>query len=175
MTDDRHAQPIRGQRVGVVAAWLNLVVVGVLLVHLSGGITLGWGVVAGMSNPINLLGTSPDHASCITAPLEVGHGSSVFCSTYSAVVSPEGMVQVVSVYAGGNPVVKGYAGRLPKGLEWGDSIDQVIDRLGEPHRLTDIYGPPTMVYMVDDAAYGSLELQFNAAGGLVRLNACLTH
>jgi hypothetical protein len=175
MTTHTRAHRIRHPRVGVVAAWLNLAVVGVLLIHLGGGVTVGWGLVAGGTDPVNLLGTTPELGSCMTAPLAIGHGSSVFCPTYSAVTSPKGVVEVVSLYAGGNPVVQGYAGRLPRGLQWGESIDDVISRLGEPQRLTDMYGPPTMVYMYDSAAYGSLELQFNAAGKLVRINACLTH
>jgi len=174
MSTGEPSRRIRNPRVGVVAAWLNLLVVSVLVVHLGGGTTLGWGLVSNGESPLNLLGTTLDAAPCMSAPLAVGHGSTVFCPTYSAVTSPEGVVQVVSLYASGNPVVNAYGGRLPRGLEWGESIHQVIDRLGEPHRLTDIYGPPTLVYMVDDAKYGSLELQFNAAGKLVRLNACLT-
>jgi hypothetical protein len=175
MTAESRAHRVRGQRVGVVAAWLNLLVVGVLLVHLSGGVTLGWGLVAAGTDPVNLLGTTLDQGSCIKAPLAVGHGSSIFCPTFAAVTSSEGIVQVVSLYRGGNPVVKGYTGRLPRGLQWGDSIDDVMSRLGEPQRLSDMYGPPTMIFMFNGAAYGSLELQFNASGELVRLNACLKH
>ena len=74
----------------------------------------------------------------------------------------------------GNPVLEEYTGALPRSLTWGDSPKAVIKAIGRPSRISDLYGPPTFVYMFTGERYGSLELQFDARDHLVRINAGLT-
>jgi len=64
-------------------------------------------------------------------------------------------------------------GSLPLGLHWGDEVSAVWTKLGQPNRVTDIYGTPTLVYMFETVPYGSLELRFNASDRLMRVNASL--
>ena len=64
-------------------------------------------------------------------------------------------------------------GALPQGLQWGDEVNAVWARLGQPGRVTGIYGTPTLVYMFEGERYGSLELRFDAGDHLMRVNASL--
>jgi hypothetical protein len=164
-----------GRRVAVVAL-LDIAIVVVVAAHFAGGSASGASPSAfADSDPVRLLGQSLGHVSCPTATLAVGEGSMVVCPHWTAVVSPTGTVEVVSVYGPGNSVVDAYAGPLPQGLTWGDPISQAWTSLGRPNRITSIYGTPTLVYFFDWLPYGSLELRFDAQQHLTRVNASLVH
>jgi hypothetical protein len=164
-----------GRRAAVVVL-LDLAIVAMLVAHIGGGIATGAtpGAFAD-SDPARLLGTKLDNVSCPTAPLQVGRGTMLVCPRWSAVVSPSGIVEVVSVYGPGNSVVDPYGGALPAGLTWGAPIDDAWAALGRPNRITSVYGTPTLVYFFDTKPYGSLELRFDGDEHLVRVNASLVH
>lgn len=163
-------------RRGAVLAVVDISVAIVLVAHVAGGIASGM-TPAGIadSDPMQLLGMRLADAPCPTAPLAVGAGRLVVCDHWTAVISPAGKVEVVSMYGPGNAVVEEYAGALPLGLEWGDPISAAWKALGRPNRITSVYGTPTLVYFFDKKPYGSLELRFDASQHLVRVNASLVH
>ena len=164
-----------GRRVIVIAALDLAIVVGVG-VHLSGGMATGASMSSiADSDPVRLLGVRLGESSCPSAPLAVGKGATVVCPRWTAVLSATGVVQVVSVYGPGNAVVDAYEGSLPLGLHWGDEVTAVWNELGRPSRITSAYGTPTLVYMFEGRDYGSLELRFDGADHLMRVNASLVH
>ncbi len=164
-----------GRRILVIVALDLAIVVGVG-VHLTGGMATGasMGTIAD-SDPVRLLGVKLGEASCPSAPLAVGKGTTVVCPHWTAVLSETGVVGVVSIYGPGNAVVDAYEGSLPLGLHWGDEVTAVWEALGRPSRITSVYGTPTLVYMFDGREYGSLELRFDGADRLARVNASLVH
>ncbi len=164
-----------GRRTLAVAA-LGLALVMGFGVHLTGGFAAGAGMSSiADSDPMRLLGVKLGETSCPTAPLAVGKGTTVICPSWTAVLSPTGIVAVVSVYGPGNAVVDGYEGSLPLGLQWGDDVTAVWDALGRPNRITSAYGTPTLIYMFSGREFGSLELRFDGAYHLMRVNASLVH
>ena len=158
-----------GRRAAVIAI-LDLVIVASVGAHLAGGIATG---ASADSDPVRLLGTSMIDGSCPSVPLAIGKGNTIVCSTWTAVVSPAGVVEVVSLYGPGSSAMETFGGSLPLGLHWGDEVSAVWTKLGQPNRVTDIYGTPTLVYMFETVPYGSLELRFNAGDHLMRVNASL--
>lgn len=126
-------------------------------------------------NPVLFLGSTFDRSGCQTVPLAIGSGFSVFCSNWSATTSADYRALVVSLYAAGNDVVDEYTGPMPRSLHWHEGLKEVLGALGEPRRITAMYGTPTLVYMYPRPPYGSLELRFDADQQLVRINACLAH
>jgi hypothetical protein len=172
--DDR-GTPI-WRRMAIAVAVLNLVVASALVLHVGAGSTAGFLLAAdGSRDPVPLLGTKLDTTDCITATRSVGKGFVAFCPDFSAVASPGGIAEVISLYSAGNTVIGEYTGPLPLGLHWGDALKDVAARLGEPRRISDMYGPPTLIYMFEGKQYGSLELQFDRHDRLFRINAGLTH
>jgi hypothetical protein len=164
-----------GWRAAVVAL-LDLAIVTMLVAHVAGGSASGASPTAfADSDPVRLLGLRLDNASCPTAPLPMGEGTMVVCAHFTAVLSVSGVVEVVSMYGPGNSVVDPYAGALPQGLSWGESIGAAWNALGRPNRITSAYGTPTLVYFFDGKPYGSLELRFDGAERLMRVNASLVH
>lgn len=167
-------RPSIGRLAAVLTATLTLAILSLAFVHLGGGTAIGAVLTArGGSNPVELLGTRPALDGCATAPLAIGEGKVAYCRTWGGVVSPDGVVEVVSIYAEDTSVVDAYVGELPQGLHWGDSLTDVVDHLGQPVRVTPIYGTPTLVYMFNSLRYGSLELRFSAGDRLASINACL--
>lgn len=163
-------------RLAIAVAVLDLVIVAGVGFHLSGGTAIGSALGAnGGVDPVALLGKDLGKTTCPTAPLAMGKGTTVVCPDWTGVTTPEGMVEVVSLYGPGNSVVDEFRGTLPEGLAWGQDITQVMAELGTPIRITDAYGTPTLVYAYKDKAYGSLELRFSAGDRLMRINACLLH
>lgn len=167
----RAAGPWR--RLGLVAACLSLAICS----QVGGAAGPGVAFAAGGSDldPVSRLGTVLDGSGCPSAAVQVGEGRFVVCPEFSAVTTPDGIARVITLVAAGNPVIAEYQGTLPQGLAWGQTIDAVGDALGQPRRITGVYGPPTLVYMYATERYGSLELQFDGRGRLVRINACLSH
>ena len=167
----------RWQRLGILVLCLDVAIVAMAAGRICGDIDPGVVFAAGGSdvNPVTYLGTRLDQPTCSYHALSVGEGIFVICEDWTAVTTRRGMTQVVSLYAAGNPVVAEYEGALPEALHWGESMTDVGDRLGEPRRITDMYGTPTLVYMYEAERYGSLELQFDDRYELVRVNACLEH
>ena len=164
------------RRLAIVVIVLDLLVVTGLVAHLAGGMAVGSALTAnGGGDPVRLLGTVLGDTTCPTMPLAVGKGNTVICTDWTAVTSPDGSVEVVSLYGPGNTVINEYREALPEGLHWGDSLIGVVAALGEPGRITDVYGTPTLIYPYLDRAYGSLELRFSAGDRLMRINACLLH
>jgi len=159
----------------IVIAACSLVLWSLLLVHAGGAIADG--VTRGdrsVLSPISQLGTKADLSGCATAPLQVGSATAAFCGDWNAIVASDGTVDVVSLHAlNDSDVVDAYRGTLPMGLVWGDSIADVRGKLGEPNRITSIYGTPTFVYMYRGMPFGSLELRFSAGDRLMGINACL--
>jgi hypothetical protein len=169
--------PSRWQRLGILVLCLDVAIVAMAAGRICGDIDPGVVFAAGGSdvNPVSYLGTKLDQPGCTTHALSVGEGMFVICEDWTAVTTRGGKAQVVSLYAAGNPVVEEYEGTLPEALHWGETMTEVGDQLGEPRRITDMYGTPTLVYMYDTERYGSLELQFDDRYELVRINACLKH
>ena len=165
----------RLQRLGILVLCLGVAIVAMAAGRICGTIDPGIAFAAGGSdvNPVTYLGTKLDQPGCTSHALSIGEGMFVICEDWTAVTTRRGMTQVVSLYAAGNPVVDEYQGALPEALHWGDSMTAVGDRLGEPRRITDMFGTPTLVYMYNTEPYGSLELQFDDRHELVRVNACL--
>ena len=164
-----------GRRAATIAC-LDLAIVIGLGTHLAGGVATGASPRAlADADPMRLLGMPLPDVSCPRAPLAVGKGMFVVCPTWTAVVSPSGVVDVVSVYGPGNTVVDPFTGALPQGLAWGDPIAAAWTALGRPNRITSVYGTPTLVYFYDGKSYGSLELQFDSHEQLTRVNASLVH
>ena len=162
-----------GRRTLAVSAFAFVIAVGVG-VHLTGGMATGAGMSSiADSDPVRLLGVKLGETSCPVVPLAVGAGTTVICPQWTAILSATGVVAVVSVYGPGNAVVDAYEGSLPLGLAWGDDVTAVWDALGRPNRITGAYGTPTLVYMFTGKEYGSLELRFDAAYHLMRVNASL--
>lgn len=158
-------------RLGAAVALLDLV----LVVSLAAG-----GIVSGASptlaadgDPFGLLGTTLVKKTCPEVALQVGKGTFVVCPAWTAVLSTSRVVEVVSVYGPGSSVVDAYAGDLPKGLTWGEPLKATWKHLGKPNRITSAYGPPTLVYFVSGQPYRSIELRFNAAERLTRINASI--
>jgi hypothetical protein len=175
-------QPKRARRpgpwllLGAIVLGIDLLVVGGTLGQL--GIRFDTGAVIaanGVENPVLYLGSAFDRTDCKTVPLSIGAGYSVFCDDWSAITSVDYSTQVVSLYAAGNGVVDEYPGPLPRSLRWHEGLTEILDTLGNPRRVTGIYGTPTLVYMYTGSPYGSLELRFDANLELVKVNACLTH
>jgi hypothetical protein len=161
---------------GAIVLGIDLLVVGGVLGQF--GIRFDTGAVFGangIENPVLYLGSTFDRAECQTVPLSIGAGYTVFCDDWSAITSVDYSAQVVSLYAAGNGVVDQYTGPMPRSLRWHEGVTEILDRLGNPQRVTGIYGTPTFVYMYSGSPYGSLELRFDANLELVRINACLTH
>lgn len=154
---------------------LDLAIVLALGVHLGGGIVSGASPSPGVSDPFLMLGTQLGETSCPKAPIDVGTGTYVVCPNWTAVVSPAGIVEVVSIYGPGNSVVDPYPGALPYGLAWGDSVTSAWDNLGRANRITSAYTTPTLVYFFTGKPYGSLELRYDANQRLKRINASLVH
>ena len=167
----------RLQRLGILVLCLDVAIVAMAAGRSCGTIDPGIVFAAGGSdvNPVTYLGTTLDQPGCTTHALSIGEGMFVICDDWTAVTTRQGMTQVVSLYAAGNPVVAEYEGALPEALHWGQSLTDVGDRLGDPRRITDMYGTPTLVYMYETERFGSLELQFDDSDELVRINACLEH
>jgi hypothetical protein len=165
------------QRLGVILVCIDLLVVGMVAANLGGGSGRGIAFAVGGSDvdPVSYLGSTFDHTGCQGAALSIGTGEFVVCEDWSAITNGDGTAKVVSLYAAGNPVIDEYAGSLPQSLHWQDTITDVTKQLGQPRRITDMYGAPTLVYMYNGQKYGSLELQFDDQDELVRINACLTH
>jgi hypothetical protein len=131
------------------------------------------GVAAGVS-PVALLGRPCDVSTCTTVPQPHGRGILAFCHDFSATII-DGVVQAVSLYApGASTVVGPYADPLPLGLAWRQPLAGVAEALGTPARISAMYRTPTLVYMFRGQAFGSVELQFDEADALVRVNASLT-
>jgi hypothetical protein len=171
----QHGLARLGRRAAAIAC-LDLVLAIVLGAHLAGGVATGASPRAlADADPVRLLGTPLVDASCPTAPLPVGTGRFVVCPTWTAVLDPSGVVDVVSIYGPGNSTVDPYPGALPNGLAWGGPISAAWAALGRPNRITSVYGSPTLVYFFDAKPYGSLELQFDANEHLNRVNASLVH
>jgi hypothetical protein len=106
-------------------------------------------------------------------PQPHGHGILAFCRDFSATII-DGTVQAISLYAqGASEVVAGYLDPLPLGLSWHQPLFDVAEALGRPARITAMYRTPTLVYMFRDQAFGSVELQFDEADVLVRVNASI--
>ncbi len=153
----------------------SLIVLSLLLVHVGGSVADGVspGDRSNLS-PISQLGRKADLSRCMSAPLKSTSAIAAFCDDWDAIVGEDGVVQVVTLHAlHDSGVVEPYRGALPLGLAWGDTIDDVTAKLGEPARITGIYGTPTFVYMFDGMPYGSLELRFTGGDRLMALNACL--
>lgn len=161
-------------RLGAAVAMLDLVIVAALAAHLAGGIVAGAApTLASDGDPFGLLGTKLVEKSCPEVPLAVGKGTFVVCPAWTAVLSPTRVVEVVSVYGPGNSVVDAYPGDLPKGLAWGEPLKTTWKHAGKPNRITSAYGTPTLVYFVSGQPYRSIELRFNAAERLTRINASI--
>lgn len=161
----RAAQP---QRAAIVLAVVTLVLSSAALFHAGGSFADARDGVS----PLTLLGTKADMTDCVTAPLEIGAGTTVCCPTWDGVRSQSGEVRVVSLHAvGDSTIVEPWLGALPAGLAWGDSIADVVKRLEKPDRITAIYGTPTFVYMFRTQPFGSLELRFDEQDRLASLNA----
>jgi hypothetical protein len=165
---------VRSKSMAVVVATLALVASGALLSLQWGGQALG-ADPALTRDPLPMLGTTLDEGTCPTAPMAVGGDTMVVCPGWTAVTTKAGSVQVVSLYGPGNSTVDAWLGRMPQGLAWGDTIDQVWARLGRPERVTSVYGAPMLVYWFADQPYESLELQFSTTQTLMRVNASLVH
>jgi hypothetical protein len=150
----------------------SLIVLGAVLIALAAGPGTG---LAREPDPMTLLGATPDTIGCVTTPEAIGRGVDLACPGFTAVLV-DGTVRVVSLYSGSDDggAAGPYAGNLPEALEWREGLVDVADLLGQPRRITSMYGPPTLVYWFRDRPYQSLELQFNAAGELVRINASVT-
>jgi hypothetical protein len=153
---------------------LTLVVGGALVVQAWGGRALG-ADPALTADPIPLLGTTLDLGTCPTAPMALSGDRMVVCPGWTAAITKAGRVQVVSLYGPGNSTIDAWMGRLPQGLAWGDTIDDVWARLGRPEHVTSAYGSPMLVYWFDGQPYRSLELQFSAQETLIRVNASVVH
>ena len=165
------------QRLVVILVCIDLLVVGIVATDLGGGSSRGIAFAQGGSdvNPVSYIGSTFDHTGCQSAALSIGKGEFVVCEDWSAITNGDRTAKVVSLYAAGNPVIDEYTGPLPQSLHWGQTIKDVSASLGQPRRITDMYGTPTLVYMYDDEKYGSLELQFDERDELFRINACQTH
>jgi hypothetical protein len=163
------AEP-RRPAVGVLGS--RLIVLGAVVLALAAGPGTG---LAREPDPTTLLGSRPDTTGCVTTPEAIGRGVDMACPGFTAVLV-DGTVRVVSLYSGGDDggAAGPYAGDLPEALEWREGLVDVADQLGPPRDITAMYGPPTLVYWFRDRPYQSLELQFNAAGELVRINASVT-
>ena len=166
----RHQSFTRPGRRAIIIAALDLAIVLGVGAHLTGGIATG---ASADSDPVRLLGTNLIDGSCPSVPLAIGKGDTIVCSTWTAITSPAGVIEVVSLYGPGNSAMDAFAGPLPQGLHWGDEVKAVWARLGQPNRVTGVYGTPTLVYMFQTGAYGSLELRFDASDHLMRVNASL--
>ncbi len=125
-------------------------------------------------DPIACLGRTFDAIACTTMPAAWGDSRLAACGTWGATVSPESTVTTVSMYAAGRDGFAGFTGPLPLGLHWGELFREISARVGSPALVTSAFGTPTMVYMFADAAYGSLELQFDSRDRLIRVSANLT-
>ena len=99
------------------------------------------------ANPVSFIGSTFDHTGCQTAALSIGKGEFVVCDDWTAITNGDSTAKVVSLYAAGNPVIDEYTGPLPQSLHWGQTITEVSAALGQPRRITDMYGTPTLVYM----------------------------
>ena len=165
----------RWLRLGAILVGIDLLAVGVILgdldIHIDPRIALG---VDARENPVSCLGSTMDRTGCETVPLAIGDGYRVICPNFSAITTLDYTVQVVSVYAG-TSVFDEYTGPMPQALRWHQGMEEIADTLGDPRRITAAYGTPTLVYMYDDQAYGSLELRFDANAELAQINACLNH
>jgi hypothetical protein len=176
MIQQRRTRLAGTRRLVAAIAALDLVIVAGIGFHLAGGTAIGSALSAnGGVDPVALLGTELGTTTCPTAPLAIGEGTTVVCPDWTGITTPEGLVEVVSLYGPGNAVLDEYRGALPEGLAWGQGLTDVVAMLGSPIRITDAYGTPTLVYAYEDKAYGSLELRFSAGDRLMRINACLLH
>jgi hypothetical protein len=164
----------RWRRAAILLVCLNVMVAASIAAWLGGGIARGVVLAAGDPDPVASLGTLLDTDGCHSAPLSIGEGLFVACPDFSAVTTPAGIAQVISLYDEGSTVMARFGRPLPQGLAWHSTIAEVKEALGRPRLITDLYGAPTMVYMYDTGPYGSLELVFDTGDRLVRLNACLT-
>lgn len=163
-----------GRRVALLVQ-VDLAIVLTFGAPLAGGIVSGAGPSPNVQDPFLMLGTQLGETSCPKAPIDVGKGTYIVCPNWTAVVSPAGIVEVVSIYGPGNSVVDPYPGVLPFGLSWGDSVTAAWETLGRANRITSVYGTPTLVYFFADKPYGSLELRYDVNERLKRINASLVH
>lgn len=160
---------------GAILVGIDFLAVGVVLggfdLRFDPRVALG---VDSASNPLSCLGSAMDQTGCEAVPLAIGDGYRVICTNFSAITTLDDAVQVVSIYAG-TSVFDEYTGPMPEALRWHQGMEEIADTLGDPRRITAIYGTPTLVYMYDDAPYGSLELRFDNNAELVQISACLDH
>lgn len=159
---------------GVVMVAISLLVVGSAWMHLGGGMGSRITAANGGIGPLSYLGSEFDETGCVRTPLTIGEGYFVLCGDFTANTSRSGVARVISVYGPGNPVPDEYTGALPRALQWGQTPKGVLKALGRPSRISDLYGPPTLIYTCVGEPYGSLELQFDIHDHLARINACLT-
>ena len=163
------------------ASWRGLAVVALVLCLAAGVALVGqlWGGralgadPALSADPVPLLGTRLDAGTCPTAPMAFGADLMVVCPGWTAVTTRSGDVQVVSLYGPGNSTIDAWVGPLPQRLAWGDTLGAVWTMLGRPQRVTSAFGSPMLVYWFTGQPYESLELQFDDADTLVRVNASL--
>ncbi|HYO42872.1 MAG TPA: hypothetical protein VES19_06695 [Candidatus Limnocylindrales bacterium] len=161
-------------RLAIAVVVLDLVILAGFAFHLAGATAIGSAASAnGGNDPVALLGKDLGETTCATAPLAVGEGTTVICPDWTGVTTPDGMVEVVSLYGPGNAVINTFRGPLPEGVHWGQGLSAIVATLGAPGRITDAYGTPTLVYAYEGEVYGSLELRFSAGNRLMRINASL--
>jgi hypothetical protein len=164
-----------GRRAAVLVTTVSLAISALALIQAGGATTLASALSGHETDPITYLGLRVELKDCVKAPLAIGDGSVVLCNRWNGVVAPDGVVDVVTLHAlDTSSIVQAWRGDLPKGLHWSDSIADVRGKLGEPSRITSIYGTPTFVYMFRGERFGSLELRFSAGDRLESINACLT-
>lgn len=169
----RFARLGRLGRLGVALVVLDLALVAGFA-GLAGGVATGSSpTLTADGGPFRLLGTTLGVKTCPEVPLAVGKGIFVVCPTWTGVLSPARVVEVVSIYGPGNSVVDPYAGELPGGLDWGQPLSATMKLMGRPNRITSAYGTPTLVFFFKDQPYGSLELRFDGDEHLKRINASL--
>ncbi len=174
MVQQRRHRAAGTWRLAIAVVVLDLIIVAGIGLHLGGATAIGSARGSnGGVDPVSLLGKDLGETTCPTAPLAVGKGTTVICPDWTGITTPDGLVEVVSLYGPSNAVLNEYRGALPEGLHWGDGLTEVVATLGTPIRITDAYGTPTLVYAYTGEAYGSLELRFSAGNRLMRINACL--
>lgn len=83
----------------------------------SGIVALGLAVQLGVplppDGPIAYLGSTFDTSPCQVEKLKVGQGTTALCGTWSAIMTKDEVVRVISLSSA-------YEGKLPKNLSWGE-------------------------------------------------------